>query len=46
MFAKLKALLRTPKERTVDKLWDPIGVILREFNPRNAQNISDIMAMV
>ena len=38
MFAKLKALLRKAKERTVDKLWDRIGVILDEFNPPECSN--------
>jgi transposase len=38
MFAKLKALLRKAKERTVDKLWDRIGVILDEFSPPECSN--------
>ena len=38
MFAKLKALLRKAKERTVDKLWDRIGVILGEFSPPECSN--------
>ena len=33
MFAKLNALLRNAKERTVDKPWDRIGVVLDEFTP-------------
>ena len=40
MFAKLKALLRKAKERTVDSLWDRIGVLLDEFSPKSAQIIS------
>ena len=38
MFAKLKALLRKAKERTVDKLWDRIGVLLDEFTPNECAN--------
>ena len=38
MFAKLKALLRKAKERTVDKLWDRIGIILDEFSPPECSN--------
>jgi transposase len=38
VFAKLKALLRKAKERTVDKLWDRIGVILDEFRPPECSN--------
>ncbi len=38
MFAKLKALLRKAKERTVDDLWDRIGAILGEFSPRECSN--------
>ncbi len=38
MFAKLKALLRKAKERTVDKLWDRIGAILDEFSPPECSN--------
>jgi transposase len=38
MFAKLKALLRTAKERTVEKLWDRIGAILDEFTPQECAN--------
>ena len=33
MFVKLTALLRKAKERTVDELWDRIGVVLDEFTP-------------
>ena len=35
---KAKALLRKAKERTVDKLWDRIGVILDEFSPPECSN--------
>ena len=38
MFAKLKALLRKAKERTIDKLWDQIGVVLDEFTPQECAN--------
>ena len=38
MFAKLKALLRKAKERTVDQLWDRIGVILGEFGAPECSN--------
>ncbi|MDP6427866.1 MAG: IS630 family transposase, partial [Rhodospirillales bacterium] len=32
-FSKLKALLRKAAERTIDGLWDKIGVILEQFTP-------------
>ncbi len=38
MFAKLKALLRKAKERTVDELWDRIGVLLDAFTPEECAN--------
>ncbi len=38
MFTKLKALLRKAKERTADKLWDRIGVVLDEFTPNECEN--------
>lgn len=38
MFAKLKALLRKAKERTVGGLWDRIGVVLNEFPPQECAN--------
>jgi len=38
MFAKLKALLRKAKERTVDKLWNRIGIVLNEFKPQECAN--------
>ena len=38
MFAKLKALLRKAKERTVDKLWDRIGALLNEFSSKECAN--------
>ena len=38
LFAKLKALLRKAKERTVDKLWDRIGALLDEFSPKECAN--------
>jgi transposase len=38
MFAKLKALLRKAKERTVDGLWDRIGALLGAFTPEECAN--------
>ena len=38
LFAKLKALLRKYKERTVDALWDRIGIVLEEFTPKECSN--------
>ncbi|MBB4200073.1 hypothetical protein CCR94_04540 [Rhodoblastus sphagnicola] len=38
MFAKLKALLRKAKERTVDELWRRIGVILADFSSLECSN--------
>ena len=38
MFAKLKALLRKFKERTVNALWDRIGIVLDEFSPKECAN--------
>ncbi len=37
MFAKLKALLRKAKERTVNNPWDRIGEILNEFIARDCR---------
>jgi transposase len=37
-FSKLKALLRKAAERTVDALWDRIGLLLREFSPTECAN--------
>ena len=37
-FAKLKALLRKAAERTVDALWDRIGVVLDAFTPAECHN--------
>jgi transposase len=37
-FSKLKAWLRKAKERTVGRLWDRIGEILREFSAEECQN--------
>ena len=39
-FAKLKALLRKAAERTIDGLWQRIGLLLDAFTPRNAQTTS------
>ena len=38
MFAKLKTLLRKFKERTIDQLWDRIGIVLDEFSPTECSN--------
>ena len=37
-FAKLKALLRKAAERTVDALWDRIGLVLDAFTPQECAN--------
>jgi hypothetical protein len=38
MFAKLKALLRKAAVRSVDKLWDTIGLLLDAFSPAECAN--------
>lgn len=38
VFAKLKALLRKAKERTIDDLWDRIGKLLGEFSAKECAN--------
>ena len=38
MFAKLKALLRKAKERTIDDLWERIGKLLDEFSAEECAN--------
>ena len=38
MFAKLKALLRKAAVRSVDKLWDTIGLLLDAFPPAECSN--------
>jgi transposase len=38
MFAKLKALLRKAAVRSVDKLWDTIGLLLDAFSPTECAN--------
>ena len=38
LFAKLKALLRKAKERTIDNLWDRIGTLLDEFSAQECAN--------
>jgi transposase len=38
MFAKLKALLRKAKERTIDDLWNRIGKLLDEFSATECAN--------
>jgi hypothetical protein len=38
MFAKLKALLRKAAVRTIDALWDTIGVLLDAFAPIECAN--------
>jgi transposase len=37
-FAKLKALLRKAAERTVERLWRRIGLLLDTFTPRECAN--------
>ena len=37
-FAKLKALLRAAKERTVEGLWSRLGHLLAEFKPDECAN--------
>lgn len=37
-FAKLKALLRTAAQRSVEDLWKRIGTLLEEFNPDECQS--------
>jgi transposase len=37
-FAKLKALLRTAGERTVEGLWDFLGAALDAFSPQECRN--------
>ena len=38
VFAKLKALLRTAAERSVDALWNRIGALLDRFAPTECAN--------
>ena len=38
MFAKLKALLRKAAARSVDKLWDTIGLLLDAFSANECAN--------
>jgi transposase len=37
-FAKLKALLRKAAERSIDALWDRIGLLLDAFSPEECRN--------
>ncbi len=37
-FSKLKALLRAAKERTLDDLWNRIGLILEQTSPHECRN--------
>ena len=37
-FAKLKALLRKAAERTIDGLWQRIGLLLDAFTPQDCAN--------
>jgi transposase len=37
-FSKLKALLRKAAERTVDALWERIGLLIKEFSPTECAN--------
>lgn len=38
VFAKLKNKLRKAARRTVDALWDAIGIVLRDFPPDECSN--------
>jgi transposase len=38
LFAKLKALLRRAATRTVDALWDQIGILLETFSQEECGN--------
>ena len=38
LFAKLKALLRRAATRTVDALWDQIGILLEAFSQDECDN--------
>lgn len=38
VFAKLKALLRSAAERSVEGLWNRIGLLLERFSPAECQN--------
>lgn len=37
-FAKLKALLRKLAARSIDALWNGVGLLLERFSPRECQN--------
>jgi len=37
-FAKLKALLRTARRRTVEELWDAVGACLALFSATECRN--------
>ena len=37
VFAKLKHLLRSAAERTIDKLWTALGTCLRRFHPNECE---------
>jgi transposase len=37
-FSKLKALLRKAAKRSVETLWDRIGLLLKEFTPQECAN--------
>jgi transposase len=38
LFAKLKAMLRKAGKRTVDALWDEVGILLDTIQPTECQN--------
>ena len=38
VFAKLKALLRKAAVRSIDKLWDTIGLLIAAFPPTECNN--------
>lgn len=37
-FSKLKALLRKASERTVEGLWNAIGELIGQFDPKECAN--------
>lgn len=38
MFSKLKQLIRSAKERTIEALWSRIGELMRAFSPSECSN--------
>lgn len=37
-FSKLKAMLRTKAERTINALWNTVGAMIDQFSPRECTN--------